>query len=146
MQTSGNLLVQRTKNEELQKLQSESFLCLNSYSLSFIQGVFKSHLRKNTATQSANSHPKSQFDLSPFQLNVLKNGPGTQPLIPQGRGEGVQTMHHGSLKFILLTLLFFFSIEVLKSKIVGKIFTNYTFSCLKSTLDTPETGIKYAPD
>ena len=44
------------------------------YSLFFIEGVFKSHLTKITPTQSANSHPKSQFDQSPYYINVLKNG------------------------------------------------------------------------
>ena len=51
------------------------FFCLrswDSYSLFFIYGVFKSHLKK--ITESANSHPKFRFDLSPSYINVLKNG------------------------------------------------------------------------
>ena len=44
------------------------------YSLLFIQGVFKPHHKKITSTESANSHPKSQFDLSLSYQNVLKNG------------------------------------------------------------------------
>ena len=53
-------------------------------------------LKKLTPTESANSHPKSQFDLSPSYLNVLKNGsasplphPSTAPYITHGRGRGV---------------------------------------------------------
>ena len=42
--------------------------------------------------------------------------------------------------------MFLFSIEFLKSVIVGKIFTNYTFTCSKSTIDTVETDIKYVPN
>ena len=57
--------------------------------LFFIQGVFKSHLKKIAPTQSANSHPKSQFDVSPSYMNVLKNAPHP-PLITQG--VGVRTM------------------------------------------------------
>ena len=38
------------------------------------QGIFKSHLKKNYPTQSANSYPKSQFDLGPYYTNLLKNG------------------------------------------------------------------------
>ena len=40
--------------------------------------------------------------------------------------------------------MFFFLIEFLKSVIVGKIFTNYTFTCSKSVIDTLETVIEYA--
>ena len=49
-------------------------------------------------------------------------------------------------KLILLTLmLFFFPIKFLENLIVGKIFTNYTFTCSKLTIDTLEPIIKYAP-
>ena len=39
---------------------------------------------------SANSYPKSQFDLSPSYTNILKNGSAPLPLTQEG--EGVQTM------------------------------------------------------
>ena len=58
------------------------------YSLFFIEGVFKSHLTKITATQSANSHPKSQFDQGPYYINVLKNG--SAPPSPRGREGGCE--------------------------------------------------------
>ena len=40
---------------------------------SYIQGIFMSHLKKITPTQSANSHPKLQFNLNPYYINFLKN-------------------------------------------------------------------------
>ena len=72
------------------------FFAWDLYSLFFIQGIFKSHLKKITPTWSANSHPKSQFDLSPSCINVLKNGSVPFPHHP-GRGEGVggcELCHH----------------------------------------------------
>ena len=53
----------------------------------FIQAVFKSHLKKITPTQSANSSPKPWFDLSPSYINVLKNG-STPPPPPHHPGGG----------------------------------------------------------
>ena len=49
---------------------------------------------------------------------------------------------HDRSTLILLTLMGFFSIEFLKYVVVGTIFTNYTFTCSKSTIDTLETGNK----
>ena len=37
-------------------------------------GNFQVPSKKITPTQSANSHPKSQFDLSPYYINLVKNG------------------------------------------------------------------------
>ena len=45
----------------------------------YIQGIFKSHLQKLTPTQSANSHPKPQFDLNLYYKNLLKNGSPPPP-------------------------------------------------------------------
>ena len=61
IQTTQNLLVQGTKSEKLQKLQSESFYFFagDAYLLFFIQGVFKTYLKKVTPTCSANFHPKT---------------------------------------------------------------------------------------
>ena len=42
--------------------------------------------------------------------------------------------------------MFLFSTEFFKSVIVGKIFTKYTFTCSKSTIDTLETDIKFTPN
>ena len=39
----------------------------------YIQGIFKSHLKKVTSIQSASFHAKPQSDLSPYYVN-LKNG------------------------------------------------------------------------
>ena len=50
------------------------------YSLFFIQGVFKSHLKKITPTKSANSHPKFQIDQSPSYMNVLKKWLSPSPI------------------------------------------------------------------
>ena len=68
------------------------------------------------------------------------------PSSPRGVGRGANYVFMVVQKLILLILLFLFSIEFLKSIIVCKIFTNYIFSCLKSTIDTLKTGIKYAPN
>ena len=38
----------------------------------YIQRIFKSHLK--CPIQSANSHPKSQYELISYYMNVLKNG------------------------------------------------------------------------
>ena len=63
------------------------FFFWDSYSLFlYSQEIFKSHLKKITPTQSANSHSKSQFDLSSYYINLLKNGS-----IPQHLG-GMRTM------------------------------------------------------
>ena len=59
------------------------------YSLFFIQGVFKSHL-------------KSQFDVSLSYMNVLKNGSVSPPTHHPGEG-GVQTMTY--IFFVYLCLL-----------------------------------------
>ena len=67
------------------------FFVWDSYSLFlYIQRIFKSHLKKITYTQRANCHPKSQYDLSPCYINLLKNG-SIPPLHHPG-GEGMQTM------------------------------------------------------
>ena len=50
------------------------FFAWDLYSLFFIQGVFKSHLKKNHHHLKCQFPPKSQFDLSPSYKNVLKNG------------------------------------------------------------------------
>ena len=47
--------------------------------------MFKSHLQKLTPTQSANSHPKPQFDLNPYYKNLLKNGSPPPLNHPGGR-------------------------------------------------------------
>ena len=67
-------------------IQSGSFCFFvwDFYSLFFIQGVFKSHLKKITSTYCVNPHPKSQFDLSSSNISLLKNG--TIP--PSSRGKG----------------------------------------------------------
>ena len=44
----------------------------------YIQGIFKSPLKKITPTRSVNSHSKSQFDLSSYYINLLKKD--TTPL------------------------------------------------------------------
>ena len=54
------------------------------YSL-YVQGVFKSNLKKITPTQIANSHLKSQFELSPCYINLMKNVSPPAPL-PSPRG------------------------------------------------------------
>ena len=59
------------------------FFACDLYSLFFIQGVFKSHLKKITPNWKANSHPKSQFDFS--YMNVLKNG--SAPITHEGWGD-----------------------------------------------------------
>ena len=51
----------------------------------YMLGIFKSHLNKIIPAQSANSHSKSQFDLSSFYINLLKNG--STPLPPSPRGD-----------------------------------------------------------
>ena len=51
------------------------FYIWDSYLLFFIYvGNFQVPSKKITPTQSANSHPKSQFDLSPYYINLVKNG------------------------------------------------------------------------
>ena len=51
------------------------FFVWGSYSLFiYIPGSFKSHLKRIIYGQSANSHPKPQYDLSPYYINFLKNG------------------------------------------------------------------------
>ena len=47
IQTTTYLLGQGTKSEKLQKFQSESFFLLEICIQFFIQGVFKSHLKKS---------------------------------------------------------------------------------------------------
>ena len=41
-----------------------------------------SRLKKVTSTQSANSNPKSQFELSSYYINLLKNGSALPSLLP----------------------------------------------------------------
>ena len=53
------------------------FVCLFEIHIHYfldMQGIFKSHLKKNHPTQKANSHQKSQFDLSSYYISLLKNG------------------------------------------------------------------------
>ena len=51
-----------------------TFFVWDSYSLYFIKKVFKSHMKKITPTEKANSHSKLQFDISPSYIHVLQNG------------------------------------------------------------------------
>ena len=62
------------------------FFVWDSYSLFlYKQRIFKSDLKKITHTQRTNSHPKSQYDLSPYYINLLKNG-SIPPLHHPGGG------------------------------------------------------------
>ena len=89
IQTTRKLLGLGTKSEKWQKLHGrmvELFFFLfeiDIYYFLYIHGIFKSHLKKITA---ANSHPKSQFDLSPYYINLLKNDsvPPLPPPSPRG--------------------------------------------------------------
>ena len=49
--------------------------------------IFKSYLKKITLTQSVNSYPKSQFDLSPYYINLPKNCSITPLPHPSPRGD-----------------------------------------------------------
>ena len=89
-------------------ISSFFFLAWDLYSLLFIQGVFKSHLKKITPTYKVPIPPKIQFDLSPSYINILKNvsAPAPAPQLPLPRGR-VQTMvwknniGNGGLKIFL---------------------------------------------
>ena len=48
--------------------------CLRLVFAVFIHAVFKSHLKKIIPASSANPLQKSQFDLCPSYINLLKNG------------------------------------------------------------------------
>ena len=49
-------------------------------------GIFKSHLKKITPTQSTNYHPKLQFHLSTYYINLLKMA--QSPLSPSSPRRG----------------------------------------------------------
>ena len=54
------------------------FFCLR-----FIFTIFQVPPEKATPTRSANSHPKCQFDVSPYYVNLLKND-SIPPPSPRG--------------------------------------------------------------
>ena len=86
-QTTKKLLVQGTKSEKRQKLQSESFFLVEIHIHYFYTyWEFSRPTWKITYTQSANSHPKFQYDLSPYYINLLKNGSIPPFHYPAGRG------------------------------------------------------------
>ena len=75
-QTTRKLLWQGTKTEKCRdNSQLELFLSfeIDIHYFLYIQGIFKSHLKKITPPKKANSHPKSQFDLSFYYVNLLAN-------------------------------------------------------------------------
>ena len=83
------------------------------YSLFFIQGVFKSHLKKVTLTSNANSHPKSQFDLGPSYIIVLKNAQ-PPPASPITQGWGWR-----GANYVL------YSLKTLENRRFSNVFTRY---------------------
>ena len=90
--------------------------CLRFVFTILIQVVFKSHLKKITTTQSANSHTKSQFDLSPSYINLLLNGSKPPTPVPQLKSG------------LLFNFILFYSFWIF----VKKLFTNFRCTYLKT--------------
>ena len=83
------------------------------YSLFFIQRVLKSHLKKITHTESANSQPKSQFDQSHSYINVLKNGSAPSPSATDISVKNINKILSLLLILVDKTLLFWIYREIL---------------------------------
>ena len=69
------LLRWRTKSEKWYKLQSELFFLFEIHIIRYFfiyVGNFQVPPERNHPTQSANFYPKSQFDLRPYYINLLK--------------------------------------------------------------------------
>ena len=78
------------------------FFAWDLYSLFLLLGVFKSHLKKISPTQSAHSHQKSQFDLNPSNINLLKNDSFLHPppLPPITQVKTMEQLHCQSFTFL----------------------------------------------
>ena len=63
-----------------------SFFCLRFVFTTSYTGSFQVPPEKITPSQSANSHQKSQFDLSPSYIKLLRNGSTTPPQPPITQG------------------------------------------------------------
>ena len=75
IENTRKLLGQVNRSEKLQsELQSKFLFFLFEMICIFYTGSFPVSPEKTTPTKSANSHPKSQFDLRPSYINLLKNG------------------------------------------------------------------------